>query len=98
MVLVSSLIMIMNNRKILENFKNILDNNKEKIIFDNVYIISFMTLLLIVTTIPAVLVAIHCNKTKPIRFGILAFLFSDIYLLQWSIKKFVIKTPGYCNI
>lgn len=98
MVLVSSLIMIMNNRKILENFKNIIENNTEKIIYDNIYIISFMTLLLLVTTIPAVLVAIHCNKENPIRFGILAFLFSDIYLLQWSIKKFIVKTPGYCNL
>ena len=96
MVLVSSMIMILNNRRILENFKNIIENNSDKIIMDNMYVITYMTILLLVTTIPAVLVAINCNKLKPIRYGIIAFLFSDIYMLQWAIKKFIMKLPGYC--
>ena len=59
----------------------------------------YMVLLFTITTIPAVLVAINCNKDRPILFGILlAFLFSDIYLLQWAIKKFVIKYPDYCPL
>ena len=82
----------------LESFKNYLNGDVDKMIRDNLYTLIYITLLLLVTTIPAVLVAINCNKTQPVRYGILAFLVSDIYLLQWSIKKFIMKYPDYCPI
>ena len=55
-------------------------------------------ILLLFTTIPAVLVAINCNKDSKLMYGIVSFFFSDIYLLQWSIKKFIIKEKNYCKI
>ena len=29
---------------------------------------------------------------------LIGFFFSDIYLIQWSIKKFIIKKQNYCKI
>jgi hypothetical protein len=63
---------------------------------NNNYTIFYMAILLLITAIPAVLVAVNCNKDKPILYGIVAFVFSDLYLLQWSIKKFIIRYPNYC--
>ena len=85
-------------RKTLESFKSHLDGNMSKMVMDNMYTLIYMSFLLLVTTTPAVLVAINCNKKNQIGYGILAFLVSDIYLLQWAIKKFIIKYPNYCPL
>jgi len=69
-----------------------------KMVMDNMYTLIYVSFILLVTTIPAVLIAINCNKKHPIGYGILAFLVSDIYLLQWAIKKFIIKYPKYCPL
>lgn len=98
MSLISLTILNLTRKRTLESFRNYLDGNMEKMVMDNIYTIVYMTILLLVTAIPAVLVAINCNKNKPIRYGIISFLFSDIYLLQWSIKKFIIKMDNYCLI
>jgi hypothetical protein len=84
--------------KTLESFKSHLEGNMSKMVMDNMYTLIYISFILLVTTIPAVLIAVHCNKTHPISYGILAFLVSDIYLLQWSIKKFIIKYPNYCPL
>ena len=81
-----------------ESFKNYLKGDFSLLVQDNMYNIIYTTLLILVMTIPAVLVSINCNSKQPIRYGILAFLFSDIYLLQWSIKKFIMKYPDYCPL
>ena len=95
---ISTVILLLNNKKINENFKSIITLKTEALITNNSYIITYLTLLLLFTTIPAVLVAVNCNPKNPIMFGILAFIFSDIYLLQWSIKKFVLKFDNYCKL
>jgi hypothetical protein len=83
-------------RNTLESFINLIEGDTNKIIKDNLYTMIYILFLLLITTIPAVLVAVNCNKSEPIKYGTLAFLLSDIYLLQWSIKKFVFKYPNYC--
>ena len=83
-------------RNTLESFINLMEGDTNKIIKDNLYTMIYILFLLLITTIPAVLVAVNCNKSEPIKYGVLAFLLSDIYLLQWSIKKFVFKYPNYC--
>ena len=98
MSVISLCILNLMRMRTLESFKNYLNGDVDKMIRDNLYTLIYITLLLLVTTIPAVLVAINCNKTQPVRYGILAFLVSDIYLLQWSIKKFIMKYPDYCPI
>ena len=98
MSIISLCIVNLMRMRTLESFKNYLNGDVDKMIRDNLYTLIYMTLLLLVTTIPAVLVAINCNKSNKIAYGILAFLVSDVYLLQWSIKKFVLRYPEYCNI
>tara|TARA_B100000767_G_C19297794_1_gene342254 strand:+ start:150 stop:440 length:291 start_codon:yes stop_codon:yes gene_type:complete len=96
MVLCSTAIILLNNRRVIDNFINIEDSVKT--INNNIYIIVYIGLLLLFTTIPAVLVAINCNKNNKVLYALVGFLFSDIYLLQWSIKKFILKSENYCNI
>ena len=98
MSLLSLALLNLTRRKTLESFETFFEGDLDKMLLNNIYTMVYMVLLLLVTTIPAVLVAINCNKDRPILFGILAFLFSDIYLLQWAIKKFVIKYPDYCPL
>jgi hypothetical protein len=96
MVLFSSILVLLNNRSVINNFINI--DNLDKTINNNIYLLLYISLVLILTTIPAVLVAVNCNKNSKLLYGFIAFFFSDIYLLQWSIKKFIMKSSGYCKI
>ena len=96
MVLLTTSIVLLNNRRVIDNFINIDDSVKT--INNNIYIITYIGILLLFTTIPAVLVAINCNKNSKLLYGSLGFLFSDVYLIQWSIKKFILKQKNYCNI
>ena len=96
MVVLSTSILLLNNSTIINNIEN--TENKFRLLTNNAFIIFYMTLLLIVTALPAVLVAINCNKDYKVMYGIFAFFFSDIYLLNWAIKKFILKTPKYCVI
>ena len=98
MSVISLSILNLMRMRTLESFKNYLNGDVDKMIKDNLFTMIYITMLLLVTTIPAVLVAINCNKTQPIRYGVLAFFISDIYLLQWAIKKFILKYPDYCAI
>lgn len=84
--------------KTLESFKTYELGDINQMIRNNIYTMTYITLLLLVTTIPAVLVAINCNKQNQIGYGILSFFLSDIYLLQWAIKKFIMKKPDYCPL
>ena len=47
---------------------------------------------------PAVLVATNCNPNNKILYGIIGFFFSDLYLIQWSVKKFILKQANYCKL
>jgi len=96
MVLVTTGIILSNNRKIINNVLNY--DNISATLNNNIYILTFISLLLFFTTLPAVLVATHCNPNNPILYGIIGVLFSDVYLIQWSIKKFILKTPNYCKL
>ena len=60
------------------------------------YLVIGLAIFLLINIIPAVLVAFNCNKNDKIKYSILAFIFADLYLLQWAIKKFVLKRPNYC--
>jgi len=45
----------------------------------------------------AIVLAIRCNPNHEFAYGLLAFLFSEIYLIQFFIRKFVIKEKNYCT-
>ena len=65
---------------------------------DSSYLVIGLAIFLLINIIPAVLVAFNCNKKNKIMYSSLAFVFADLYLLQWAIKKFVLKRPNYCPI
>ena len=46
-------------------------------------------LLICMNTIPAILVAVNNNPKQKILYGLIGLLISDLYLLQWSIRKYV---------
>lgn len=56
----------------------------------------FARLFDLVITIFAILIAVKCNPTNSIGFGILAALFPEIYLIQWGARKYVLHEPNYC--
>ena len=97
MVLLTTAIILSNNNKVINNVINN-NNNIESQIYNNIYIILFISFILLCTTMPAVLVAINCNPNNKILYGFIGFFFSDLYLIQWSIKKFILKQANYCKI
>ena len=66
-------------------------------LFITIMVISWI-LFLFVTVMPKVLLATGCNPKNKVGYGILAFFFGEIYLLQWSIRKFLMNEPGYCKV
>ena len=59
---------------------------------------SLICIMVLLTVVPAVIIAISCNKgTQAIISGLTAFFFSDIYLFNYALRKFVYKEVGYCN-
>lgn len=59
---------------------------------------SMICILVLLTVVPAVIIAVSCNQgTQAIISGITAFFFSDIYLFNYALRKFVYKESGYCK-
>ena len=50
----------------------------------------------IIITISAIIVAFKCNPDNKLFYGIVALLFSAIYLLQYGFRKYILNQPGYC--
>lgn len=49
-------------------------------------------------TITALLIAMKSNPDNKLGYGIVALLFPEIYLLQFGVRKYVIKEADYANI
>ena len=86
--------------KLLSNYYEGFKSNEDKkeppsLIVSSISIVFFI-LAVVFAVVPAVLVARQCNPEFKVRYGILAFFFSDIYIFQWAIRKFVINEPEYC--
>ena len=79
-----------------QNEKNILQKNSKYIAPFTIGWVS--AILVCLNAIPAILVAINCNKEKPILYGIFALIFSDLYLIQWAVRKFIFKEKNYCKL
>ena len=75
------------------------DDNYRKSVMRAVINWSLIAVFVLLTVIPAVLIANGCNSgyNKYIHV-IIAFLFSDVYLFYYAYSKFVLKTPGFCQI
>ena len=42
-------------------------------------------------------VAIKCNPNDAFIYGLAAFLFPEIYIVQFVIRKYMLKQSGYCS-
>lgn len=83
-----------------EDFKS--NNNEDKKPSPSLLVsainIVFFILAVVLAVVPAVLIARQCNPEFKVRYGILAFFFSDIYIFQWAVRKFIMNEPGYCEM
>jgi hypothetical protein len=55
-----------------------------------------ITIIIIAIVITAILIAFRCNPENKLAYGFIAFLFSEIYLIQFCIRKYLIKEKNYC--
>jgi len=57
----------------------------------------FVALFILFIAILAIILAVRCNPNNKLAYGIIAFLFSEIYLIQFFIRKYLIKEKNYCS-
>ena len=43
-----------------------------------------------------IVMAVRCNPQNEAGYGILAAVFSGVYLAQWLVKRVMLKQDGYC--
>ena len=55
-----------------------------------------LVLFLMFSVVPAVLIASNCHKNNMLHIAI-AFMFSDIYIFNYAVRKFIFK-DGFCNV
>ncbi len=87
------------NPKQINNFKDERKVGKNDYIdktIENILWYCILLLFLLFNVIPAVLIAFNCNKNN-IGHLVLAFLFSDIYVFHYTLRKYVFR-DGYCSI
>jgi hypothetical protein len=57
----------------------------------------FVSLFVLFIVILAIVLAVRCNPDNKLAYGIIALLFSEIYLIQFFIRKYLIKEKNYCT-
>lgn len=61
----------------------------------------FLLFIVVINVLPAVIISLHCasKDTSFTRYlyPIVAFLFSDVYMLAFVIRKFILKDNSFCN-
>ena len=74
------------------------NNRKEysKSVTLNVLWFCILLIFIIFNVVPAVIISYECNKGSIFHL-ILAFLFSDVYVLHYTIRKFILR-ENYCNV
>jgi hypothetical protein len=88
--------------KPLDDFKKSLlvkthdEDTHRKNIIKNILWFCVIMVFLLLNVVPAMLISFECNKNSPLHL-ILAFIFSDIYVLHYTYRKFVMR-DNYCNI
>ena len=55
------------------------------------------SLFILFILILAIVLAVRCNPDNKLAVGIIAFLCSEIYLIQFFIRKYLIKEKNYCT-
>ena len=55
-----------------------------------------MSIFGLLISIVAAVIATRCNPDNKLGYGLLAFIFPEIYLIQWAIRKYLMKENEYC--
>jgi len=56
-----------------------------------------ISLFIIFIVVLAVIIAVRCNPNNQFAYALIAFLFSEIYLIQFFIRKYIIQEKNYCK-
>lgn len=56
-----------------------------------------ITIFIIFVVVLAIILAVRCNPNNQLAYGLIAFLFSEIYLIQFFIRKYIIQEKEYCK-
>ena len=81
-------------RKIKNNTNNKIDYKHKTV--ENILWFCILLIFLLFNVVPAVLIASNCANNNYLHL-IVAFLFSDVYVFNYAIRKFIFR-DGYCNV
>jgi hypothetical protein len=81
-------------RKLKNNTNNKVDYKHKTI--ENILWFCILLIFLLFNVVPAVLIASNCANNNYLHL-IIAFLFSDVYVFNYAIRKFIFR-DGYCNV
>lgn len=56
-----------------------------------------IALFLVFIVILAIIIAVRCNPNNQFAYALIALLFSEIYLIQFFIRKYIIQEKNYCS-
>ena len=93
------------NSKGIETFRDRLMFDKSNKINYNEYYNSVVNstlgyicicIFILMNVIPALLIAYNCNKNFKILHLIVAFIFSDVYVFIYAVRRFVYNDKKYC--
>ena len=79
----------------LKNKINDRESYKNSVLL-NVVWFSILVIFLLLNVVPAILIANSCSKGNIISI-IVSFLFSDIYIFNYAVRKFIFE-DNYCSI
>jgi len=75
-----------------ETFQGMMTADRSK------YVGNFLAyLFMIFVVVLAIILAVRCNPNHELVYGFIAFLFSEIYLIQFFIRKYIIQEKEYCK-
>ena len=82
-------------KKFKEEREDVGNDYRHKTI-ENIVWYSIILIFLLLNVVPAMLIASNCDGNNILRL-VLAFVFSDIYVFNYTIRKFIFR-DGYCNV
>jgi hypothetical protein len=95
--------MKISNPNKIESFKRSLNVNNartyEESVVTNILTFTFVVILILISIVPAITIAVNCNrgKLRTALVTVFAFFLSDIYLCNYAIRRYWLKEPGYCK-
>lgn len=61
----------------------------------------FLLFIVVINVLPAVIISLHCASKDTgftrYLYPVIAFLFSDVYMITFVVRKFLLKDNSFCN-